>query len=99
MNTVDSIPAQTLKNVTMVGTIVTYANTQYRVYSVEGYDYYAFQSANGGITCDFDMFKAEWKRDVYLYLLPMDAKIGEGRAIEVPMAFVTKGVCLAKSRH
>lgn len=98
MNTLEGIPARTIREVAMVGTVVTYAGTQWVVYSVEGYDYYAFQSAadRNEITCDLAMTPAEWKRDTVAMLLPMGAKIGEGLGKEVPVRYLRRGVTLTK---
>jgi hypothetical protein len=96
-HTIHNIPTQTLTNITMVGRTVTYQGEQFKCYSVEGYDYYAFQSSTGGgVTADFQMPSAEWKREGWAFLLPMGAKIGDGFGIEVPLSAIKRGVSLAK---
>lgn len=96
MHTVTAIPAQTIRNIALVGRVVTYQGEQYKCYSVEGYDYYAFCSALGGITADFAMTPSEWKRQGWVFLLPMGAKIGDGVGIEVPLTSVKTGLTLTK---
>lgn len=98
MNTVEAIPAQTLKSIALVGRVVTYASQQWQVHSVEGYDYYAFPSATGkdAVTCDFAMTPSEWRREPVAVILPVGAKIGEGLSKEVPVKYLKLGVCLVK---
>lgn len=98
MNTVEAIPAQTLKSIALVGRVVTFCDQQWQVYSVEGYDYYAFPSATGSdtVTCDFAMTPSEWKREPVAVILPVGAKIGEGLSKEVPVKYLKLGVCLTK---
>lgn len=98
MNTIESIPTQTIKSVALVGRTVTFCDQQWKVYSVEGYDYYAFQSAtdSDSITCDFAMTPSEWKREPVAMILPVGAKIGEGLGKEVPVKWLKLGVCLTK---
>ena len=91
-----TLPAQTVTNIATVGKIVTYQGSQYTCYSVEGYDYYAFQSAIDQTTVDFQMPKAEWLVKPQATLLPMGAKIGEGVAVTTLLENVRRGVCLAK---
>lgn len=95
---IQTIPAQTMQSVGRVGTIGTYQGVQYKIRSVEGYDYYAFISSagTGEITCDFDMHPAPWKTEPLAFLLPMGAKMGEGFGVEVPLRYVRRGVSLAK---
>lgn len=94
--TVPAIPTETIKAVALVGNVVTYANEQWVVYSVEGYDYYAFQSSTDTVTCDFNHPGADWYRDAVALLLPMGRKIGEGYGKEAPIRHLSKGVRLAK---
>lgn len=96
--TVTAVPAETLKNIAMVGHIVTWQGEQFTLYSVEGYDYYAFQSSAkpDTITVDFSMTPSEWRRNPRAFLLPMGYKIGDGLGFEVHLKEVRKGVSLAK---
>lgn len=82
----------------MVGRKVTlpYDYTQYTIYSVEGSDFYAFQSDTQSITVDASMPRATWLRGPVALLLPEGAKIGEGFSREVPLAAVKVGVSLVK---
>lgn len=96
--TVTRLPAPTLNAIGRVGETVTYANQQYRVYAVEGVDYFAFASAPdwAETVCDFDMTRATWITEPVATLLPVGAWVGQGQAITVPLRFARKGVCLAK---
>lgn len=98
MNTVEAIPAPTLKSIALVGRVVTYAARQWQVHSVEGYDYYAFPAAAGSdtVTCDFAMTPSEWRREPVAVILPVGSKIGEGLSKEVPVKYLKLGVCLVK---
>lgn len=100
MNTITGIPAQTLRNVALVGNIVTFENRQYKVYSVEGYDYYAFISRTeaeaNAITCDFDMTASEWHTRPSVQLIPTNCTFDRSLIFEVPLAAVRRGVCLDK---
>lgn len=98
MRTIEAIPAQTIKSIAMVGNVVTFEGRQYKVHSVEGYDYYAFLSGTDhqSVTCDFSMTPSEFSRQPLVYLLPMGCKLGEDFGFEVRLHKVTKGVSLAK---
>lgn len=98
--TVEAIAPETLHGMSMVGKTVTYNGEQFKIYSVEGYDWYAFQSPTNptGVTCDFRMTPAEWKRQPLAFLLPMGHKIGDGAGFEVRLSTVTRGICLAKRK-
>ena len=92
------IPAQAVRAIGMVGSIVTYSNQQYKIHSVEGHDYYAFLSfvGDGSVTADFNMSPAYWCTEPIANLLPMGREIGEGYSVAIPLARVRRGVCLAK---
>jgi hypothetical protein len=94
--TITTVPAETTKAIALVGTIVTWCDDQYTCYSVEGYDYYAFQSAIDQTTVDFQMTPAEWLRHAEATLLPMGAKISDGTSITVKVNQLRRGVCLVK---
>ncbi len=98
-----TIPATAIRQdvidaVRMVGKVVTYCDEQFKIYSVEGVDFYAYNGteADGGpITLDF--FDApSYRQSVYAFLLPTDCKIGEGFGFEVPLSQCKPGVSLAK---
>ena len=97
-HTITAIPTETIKAVAMVGHVVTWKGEQFKCYSVEGYDYYAFLSSVDGqsITCDFAMTESEWKREPRAFLLPMGCVIGDGYGFEVRLSECRKGVSLAK---
>lgn len=98
MNTVEGIPAQTIRTIAMVGNVVTYADQQWTVYAVEGYDYYAFQSGanRNETTCDFAMTPAEWKRNPTATIIPAGFTYGDGMNKEVYVEDLRRGVCLTK---
>ncbi len=92
-----AIRAEVIEAVRMIGKVVTYAGEQFKIYSVEGLDFYAFSpEADNTITLDF--FDTHgWRRDTYAFLLPMGCKIGEGYGFEVPLSQVKRGVTLQKA--
>lgn len=92
------IPTEALDAIALVGKIVTYDHQQYKVYSVEGYDWYAFQSSEGTVTADFQMTAAEYKRSPLAFLLPMGCKITDGFGFEVRTTHIRRGVCIGKQR-
>lgn len=83
----------------LIGQVVTFSNWrtahQYRVHSIEGPSFYAFQN-NGKITVDSDLTYTEWLEQPIATLLPMGASIGEGRSVEARVRELRKGVCLTK---
>lgn len=97
-HTITGIPAETIKAVAMVGNVVTWKGEQFKLYSVEGYDYYAFTSSTdpNTITVDFAMTPSEWKRDTRAFLLPMGCVISDGYGFEVRLSECRRGVSLAK---
>lgn len=96
MTTTATVPAATLDAIALVGKIVTYCHDQYRVHSVEGPDYYAFD--NGGVTtADLGFPRADWLSEPRVLIIPMGRKIGEGYGQEVRMGQVRRGVCLSKA--
>lgn len=95
--TTHTLPTETTQTIGLVGRHVTYAAQQWRVHSVEGYDYYAFQTATPTeIEIDLGMIAHEWKREPRAYLIPTDATMGQGLGIEVMVKDVKRGVCLTK---
>ena len=94
--TVEFAPA-TVQTIGHVGSVVTHANAQWTVHSVEGPDFYAFLEEDGTITVDANMTLASWIMFPKVLLVPAGAKIGDGFAKEVPLAQVRRGVCLDKS--
>lgn len=102
MNTVTVQPSsfrpEVIDSIRMVGRTVTWRDRQYRVYSVEGPDFYAFGSKIVGdksITIDFDMDLA-YRPGVHAYIIPTGCEFGEGYGQEVPIEWIKAGVCLAK---
>lgn len=94
----NAIRPEVIDAIRMVGRTVTWNDQQYKIYSVEGSDFYAFGSKTPGddtLTIDFDMTRC-WRPDVYAFLLPAGCAIGEGYGTEVPLSWVTPGVCLVK---
>ena len=93
---VTGITPATIDAIRHVGRTVTYQDAQYIVHSVEGYDWYAFQSALGGINIDFNMPPAPWYREPHTLIIPTDSKIGDGLGREVDLSRLSLGVCLTK---
>lgn len=94
--TLESIPSATIQAIRWVGRTVTYRDAQYRVHSVEGYDFYAFESANGGVTVDLSMSPCGIKRNPVAMIIPAGHKIGDGFGREVYTSELRTGVCLTK---
>ena len=80
----------------MVGKIVTVGNSQYKIHSVEGTDWYAFDD-QGLTSVDFSMSPASWITEPEATIIPSGHKIGEGYAETVPLRRCRPGVCLAKA--
>lgn len=85
----------TLKAVALVGQVVTWSGNQYKVHSVEGTDFYAFETTDGTIMLDFNLTPIE--RSTVATIIPMGSKIGDGLGIEVHVFSLVRGVCLGKS--
>lgn len=91
------IPAQTLTAIAMIGRTVTYQGVQFKLYSVEGFNWYTHLSTDGrSVICDFNMTESEYRRAPLAFLLPMGCKIGDGFGMEVRFAHVSRGISLAK---
>jgi hypothetical protein len=93
-----AIRPEVIDAVRLVGKIVTYRDQQYKIYSVEGIDFYAFGSKTPGdnnITVDLNMTRG-FRTSVYAYIIPTGCVVGEGYGQEIPLEWITPGVCLAK---
>lgn len=100
LSSVQSIRPEVINTVRMVGRICQYQGETFKIYSVEGPDWYAFGSKVTGdqsITIDLDMAHS-WRTGTYLYLVPQGQTVGDGNGFEVPYESVTLGVTLSK-RH
>lgn len=95
MNTVTSVPAATLDAIAVVGKIVTHGNHQYRVHSVEGHTWFAYDD-NGTIRMDLDLPASRWITEPLVGIIPMGSKIAAHAAEMVPLHQVRRGVCLVK---
>lgn len=96
--TPSAIRSEVIDCVRMVGATVTFRDSQYKIHSVEGPDYYAFGDKTGQtdhITIDFDM-AGGWRNGVYVYLVPAGCVVGDGHGLEVPIEWIKPGVCLTK---
>lgn len=87
-----------IKGIALVGRVVTYGNSQYKIHSVEGTDWYAFDD-QGRTTVDCGFPVANWIKTPIVGMIPSGHKIGDGFMIEIPMdsPFLRPGVCLAKA--
>lgn len=94
--TVEFAPA-TVAAIAHVGAVVTFANAQFTVHSVEGTDWYAFLDDHGTITVDASMPNAYWISEPRAMIVPAGHKVGDGFGKEVHLSQVRRGVCLAKS--
>lgn len=92
-----TVPADTLRAISLVGRVVTYRDRQYTCHSVEGVDFFAFRNlASDTITVDLGMTPSPWHREATAMLIPMGCQIGQGFGQEVPVSLIRAGVCLAK---
>lgn len=89
----------TARAIAHVGAVVTFANAQWTVHSVEGRDYYAFLSPDGTITVDATMTPATWIEEhaPIAMIVPAGHSMGDGFGREVYLTNLTRGVCLDKS--
>ena len=94
--TVEFAPAN-VAAIAHVGAVVTFANAQWTVHSVEDRDYYAHLTCDGTIMVDASMTNAYWISEPRAMIIPAGHKVGDGFAREVPLARVRRGVCLVKS--
>lgn len=85
-----------IKIIAMVGKIVTKGDRQFKVHSVEGKTWYAFDD-NGQTVIDMGFPALSTMEQPLLTLLPDGAKIGQGFAVEAFASDVSRGVCLTKS--
>lgn len=85
-----------IKGISMVGRVVTVGNDQYKIHSVEGTDWYAFDD-QGTTTVDFAMAKASWITFPLATIIPSGHKIGDGLSTVVALDQCRPGVCLSKS--
>ena len=92
-----TLPVQDVQDIGMIGTIVTFEDNQYKIYSVQGYNYYAFLTATSDQVNVDVMTPCDLYRNPSAYLLPSGATFGQGLAIEVRLDKVKRGVTLAKS--
>jgi hypothetical protein len=94
-NVTISVDRDVVQAASLVGNVVTYAQQQWTVHSVEGATWYAFDD-RGQTTIDTGLTGIS-----ILYpratILPMGAKLGQGRAVETPTRLLRRGVCLAKT--
>lgn len=79
-----------------VGQQVTDGHNQWRVHSVEGVDWYAFNQ-DGRVSVDQHMTPDEWHTVPTLTLLPDGAKFGQGLSVSRKLGTVRRGVSLVKS--
>jgi hypothetical protein len=96
-STTSNFAPATVRAIAHVGSVVTYANAQWTVHSVEGDTWYAFLEDDGTITVDASMTRADWIKEPFALIVPAGCVIGEGFGKEVPLAQVRRGVCLSKS--
>lgn len=90
-----TLPRETVNGIAMVGRIVTLGDEQFKIHSVEGRDWYAFDD-QGMTTVDLQMTVASWITEPVATIIPSGHAIGEGFSQTVPLAKVRPGVCLSK---
>lgn len=77
----------------LVGRIATYRDRQVKIHSIEGADYYAFQSDVQSITVDSDMTPCPWITQPRAHLV---TTYGDNVGV-APVASLRLGVCLVKT--
>lgn len=104
MSVTDTVRTSTLDQsmiyaLSMVGRVVTYRNNQYKIHSVEGRSWYAFDQGDGSTKIDCDMPVSTWLDEPIANLIPSGHKVGDGYMIDVPLYSprLSAGVCLAKA--
>lgn len=97
MSTTVELDVAMVKAIGMVGRTVTWRDAQYRIHSVEGPTWYAFESAPGVTTVDGGMTPASWISEPIAMILPAGTKIEEGLGVDgVLVSDLERGVCLSK---
>lgn len=96
MSTTVGFTAQQIAAIAMVGKVVTYANAQWTVHSVEGDTWYAFND-NGLTTVDCDLTIAHWLPEPSALIVPAGHAVGDGFGAQVPIVHLERRVCLSKS--
>lgn len=92
----ETITQEIASAIGMVGRVVTVGSAQYKIHSVEGTDWYAFDD-QGQTTVDFHMTPASWITFPLATIIPSGHKIGDGFSTVVALDQCRPGVCLAKS--
>jgi hypothetical protein len=87
---------EVVEGVALVGKIVTLNERQYKVHSVEGRTWYAFDK-DGSTSLDLGFPPASWMLAPVATVIPMGHYLGEGYSFEVGVDRLTRGVCLVKS--
>ena len=77
----ETITQEIASAIGMVGRVVTVGSAQYKIHSVEGTDWYAFDD-QGQTTVDFHMTPASWITFPLATIIPSGHKIG-GYAVPV----------------
>ena len=91
-----AITDEQVSGIALVGKIVTYADSQWTVHSVEGADWYAHLSEDGTVVADLGLPNLAFVQP-HAVLIPMGATLGQGFSEEVRVSAVRRGVCLVKS--
>lgn len=85
--------AELLHSLTLIGQLVTYADSQWTVYCVEGDDWYAF-AQDGRVTVDTDMTPRWLKGEAQATIIPSGSHLGYGDSVTVPLSWIRRGVSL-----
>lgn len=87
-----------VNGISLVGKVVhvPYRPGQFRVHSVEGFDWYAFDR-KGETIVDLAMTASDRHHAPIVTVLPMGAQMGDGFAETYPVDQVRRGVNLVKS--
>lgn len=98
MSRTHTLSPEIVDGIALVGKIVTVPlrSGQYKVHSVEGHDWYAFDK-DGQTTVDLSMSPACWITSPVATVIPTDHEVGEGFSEMFDVTFLRRGVNLVKS--
>ena len=92
-----AIVPEVCRAIGMVGRVVTVQDRQYKIHSVEGGTWYAFEQKDGTIKVDLDFPMVQrFENEPMAAIIPMGSVMGDGFHRVVPFRLCSPGVCLTK---